>query len=230
MPAQTNVPGCGRRCPRGKLGTGVGNNVAAFIIKAMAPVRYSAHPDEFERRRGGLNVPLGFVGLQLQPDGTLAHRTVSRTLNDARNRERELRRLLAARGVHPDVLDACRAELLVDNYFHAVLEAVKSLAEKLRQRTGIDQDGSGLVDSAFLAGLSGGALPPLAFNSLQTETHRGEQRGIAGMMKGVFSTFRNPTAHEPKNKWPINETDALDILTMVSYLHRRVDAAVSTTP
>jgi hypothetical protein len=35
--------------------------------------------------------------------------------------------------------------------------------------------------------------------------------------------FRNPTAHEPKIYWPINEQDALDLLSLISLLHRRLD-------
>jgi uncharacterized protein (TIGR02391 family) len=45
-------------------------------------------------------------------------------------------------------------------------------------------------------------------------------------LKGVFGTFRNVTAHAPKIHWTIEEQDALDLLTMVSYLHRRLDRAV----
>jgi uncharacterized protein (TIGR02391 family) len=50
-----------------------------------------------------------------------------------------------------------------------------------------------------------------------------EQTGLMNLMKGVFGTFRNPTAHEPQSRWPISEQDALDFLTMVSFLHRRID-------
>jgi Protein of unknown function (Hypoth_ymh) len=45
-----------------------------------------------------------------------------------------LRKALIEGKVHPDVLKFCRAELVVDNYFHAVFEAAKSVAEKLRQK------------------------------------------------------------------------------------------------
>ena len=37
--------------------------------------------------------------------------------------------------------------------------------------------------------------------------------------------FRNPTAHEPKVDWEITEQDALDILGIISYCHRRLDNA-----
>lgn len=44
-------------------------------------------------------------------------------------------------------------------------------------------------------------------------------------MKGMFSTFRNPAAHAPKVAWATSRSDALDILTLESMLHRRLDKA-----
>lgn len=43
--------------------------------------------------------------------------------------------------------------------------------------------------------------PRIAFNDLATEWERSEQTGIAMLLKGMFSTFRNPTAHAPKVLW-----------------------------
>jgi uncharacterized protein (TIGR02391 family) len=111
--------------------------------------------------------------------------------------------------------------LLQDNYFHAVFEATKSVADKIREKTGLGTDGAELVDQAFSV-----RNPLLAINTLQAETEQSEQKGFANLLKGVFGTFRNVTAHAPKIKWPIEELDALDLLTMVSYLHRRLDRAV----
>ena len=49
---------------------------------------------------------------------------------------------------------------------------------------------------------------------------------VKGMfLKGLCSMFRNPTAHEPKVDWNISEQDALDILGIISYCHRRLDNA-----
>ena len=45
---------------------------------------------------------------------------------------------------------------------------------------------------------------------------------------GMFGTFRNVTAHGPKITWNITEQDALDLLTLISLLHRRLDATVPT--
>lgn len=37
---------------------------------------------------------------------------------------------------------------------------------------------------------------------------------------------RNPTVHAPKVKWAVELSDALDVLTMASLLHRRLDTAI----
>lgn len=34
---------------------------------------------------------------------------------------------------------------------------------------------------------------------------------------------RNVTAHELKIKWIVNEQDAIDILTTISFLHKQLD-------
>ena len=47
----------------------------------------------------------------------------------------------------------------------------------------------------------------------------------ATLMKGLFSTFRNPTAHAPRVVWATSRADALDMLTLASMLHRRLDDA-----
>ena len=58
-------------------------------------------------------------------------------------------------------------ELAQQNYFHAVFEATKSVADKIRRRSGFVSDGATLVDEAF--GTSSG-VPALALNSLRTST------------------------------------------------------------
>ena len=52
------------------------------------------------------------------------------------------------------------------------------------------------------------------------------QTGFMNLLKGLFGMFRNTTAHVPKIKWVIEEKDALDILSLVSLIHRRLDSAI----
>ena len=73
-----------------------------------------------------------------------------------------------------------------------------------------------------------GGVPRLAFNSLQTESERSEHTGLMNLIKGVFGAFRNTTAHAPRIHWNVTEHDALDVLTTLSLVHRRLDSAVRT--
>ena len=125
---------------------------------------------------------------------------------------------------HSDVLRSCRSELLQENYFHVVLEATKSIAQKLRDRTGLASDGAELADAA----LGKHGMPFLAFNTLRTDSEISEQNGLLNLIKGLFGTFRNPTVHAPKISWNMTEPDALDLLTMASFIHRRLDSAART--
>lgn len=200
-----------------------GNNVANFIRLAIRPVRYIGKNDVFEQRRSTLNQILSFCGLSIGEDGEIYRAQVAKTVSQAQERANRLYRELISRKVHPDVLKFCRAELLQENYFHAVFEATKSIADKIREKSGLLSDGSRLVDDAF-----GGNTPLLAFNTLRTETERSEQTGLMNLIKGVFGLFRNTTAHVPKIRWTIDEKDALDMLTMSSLLHRRIDNSFKT--
>lgn len=205
---------------------GCSNNVFRFILEAMKPVRYVNNPSLFEKRRLQLNHVFVFSGFELGDDGLLRGREAARTLSEAEARAGRLRAEMLQRRVHPEILHFCRAELLQENYFHAVLEATKSVAEKIRSKTGLSGDSVGLVDEAFTLGKPG--MPFLAFNSLRTDSEQSEQRGLLALMKGMFCTFRNPAAHTPKVSWNMTEQDALDLLTMASFLHRRLDDAVRT--
>ena len=110
-------------------------NILEFIRLAMKPARYTREPQRYEPMRALLNQALAFSGLVVDETGKLTTTIPAQTLPEAPRRARDLRAGLEGRGVHPDVLRFCRAELLADDYFHAVQEAVKSVADKLRSST-----------------------------------------------------------------------------------------------
>jgi len=202
-----------------------GNVVGVFIEAAMAPVRFAGRPEVFEARRRLLNERLSFVGFALADDGKLR---IVEAATTAKGRADRLRAELVRRHLRPDVLRACREELLEDeNFFHAVLEATKSVAHKLRAICGVDLDGNTLVDRALL---TKAGLPVVAFNALTSDTLRSEHAGITNLMRGMFGAFRNPLAHEPKLVFKVSEEDAWDLLSLASLLHRRLDAAARTPP
>ncbi|WP_408625489.1 TIGR02391 family protein [Crassaminicella thermophila] len=43
---------------------------------------------------------------------------------------------------------------------------------------------------------------------------------------GIFNMFRTPLAHEAKVKWYIDKNDAIDLLTTLSFIHRKLDKVV----
>ncbi len=206
----------------------VGNHVVMFINRAMKPVQYTKNPQTFSHRRDQLNVVLAFSGMNVGEDGKVRRGGVAGNLDDALQRASRLHAALLNRGVHQDVLAFCRAELLQENYFHAVFEAMKSIAAKIRRLSGLTTDGADLVTAAFALGRTG--VPLLAINALATETDKGEQRGFANLLIGLLGTIRNPTAHNPKVEWPMSEQDALDILTTASLIHRKLDLARRVAP
>ena len=194
--------------------------ILEFIRQAMKPERYAKNPGRFELIRVNLNRAILLFGLVVDASGILSSTETAANLSEASQRADELRSDLGKRGVHPDVLRFCKAELVEDNYFHAVLEAAKSVADKLRTKSGLSEDGGKLVDLA-LCGLN----PRLAINPLATESHRSEQNGFANLVKGTFGMFRNPTAHEAKILWAMTKEDAEDLLSLASLIHRRLDTA-----
>ncbi|GIW53034.1 MAG: hypothetical protein KatS3mg081_2389 [Gemmatimonadales bacterium] len=109
-----------------------------------------------------------------------------------------------------------------ENYFHAVFEAAKGLAQRIRDMTGLQLDGAALVDKVFAL-----ERPLLAFNRLQTETEKSEHKGLAALLKGCFAAIRNPLAHGPKILWE-GEEDAADYFTLISLLHYKLDKCVRT--
>lgn len=198
----------------------MGNHLILLINKAMVPAKYTAQPELFNWRQDGLNVALAFAGYGVREDGKVVHTTRETTVQGARARASRLRTLLENRGTHPEIFKYCKAELLEENYFHAVLEAVKGLAERLRILSGLGTDGAELINQALST-----KTPIITLNSLKTETEISEQKGIANLLVGVFGAIRNPTAHAPKVVWAMPEQDAIDVLGILSYVHRKFDNA-----
>ncbi|MEY2419956.1 MAG: hypothetical protein QOI95_23 [Acidimicrobiaceae bacterium] len=202
---------------------GDGRPLVRLVGDVMQPVRFPSSGD-FESHRAAVNERLLLAGFKVRDDGRVARVQAARTLEEAQQRADGLRAELTRRNVHPDVLYFCRAELMQQNYFHAVLEASKSVAQKLRDLSGHVGDGAALVDGSC----SMASGPVVAFNGLSTDWERSEQTGLTMLLKGLFGTFRNPSAHAPKVVWATSRAEALDMMTLASMLHRRLDnAAIS---
>lgn len=196
------------------------NNVFAFIERVMNPVNYVRDPLGFETRRGEINRVLLFAGYEINDSGKAQQVTRVSNLSQAEQRADKLNFELKNRKVHTEVLKYCTPELLQKNYFHAVLEAVKGIASRVRFLTGLASDGADLMDEAFRI-----SNPMIIINSFVTDTEKSEQSGFLNLLKGIFGMFRNVTAHAAKIEWPIQEEEAYDLLTLVSLVHKKLDKA-----
>ncbi len=197
-----------------------GRPVLALISAALAPDRTFDRQAEAAVIRDELTQILSLSGFRVRDDGRIGRATRTSTVSEAVARSERLRKLLTARGAHPEVVRHCRSELLRRDCYEAVFEAVKGLGARLREKSGLDQDGRALVQAALR-----GRRPRVLLKSCSTVTDRNEQEGIALLAEGVFAAFRNPAAHEPRLIWEVPEQDALDVLGTLSMIHRRLDSA-----
>lgn len=197
--------------------------ILTFIVTAMEPVRYRGQPELFSLRQDRLNEHLAFVGLRVNDEGKVARGAHAQTLDEASRIATSIRDELHRRKCHPEVLRYCSVEVLKKAHFHACLEATKSIFDRLRRLTGASGDGADLVDAALALGKSG--VPMLAINSLRTRTEKDEQTGLANLVKGLNGLYRNPTAHDPRLSRTIGDDELLEVLAMVSMVHRRLDGA-----
>lgn len=196
----------------------ISNNILRFINKSLHPARFVGRNQQYEDTRIELNKRLCFAGLELSESGKFREIESIFTITDAEYRASRFRKKLEQRETHYRIYEFCNAELLNENYFHSVFEAVKSVFEVIRMKSGLSVDGNQLIEQAFSIN-----NPLIQINSLSNETEISEHRGFVNLLKGVTGMFRNTTAHAPKITWQMSEIDALDILTTLSLIHRKLD-------
>ena len=203
-------------------GSGSTNVVFQFIQYCMEPAQGLNNLDRYNWMRLEINKVLMLLGIEIRDDGQYYSVSQAHGLGEVQRRTNELREKLIGYGAHSEVLKCCRDELLAQDYFHAVQEAAKSLCDRVRTMSGLTTDGTPLFNTAFAVG-----NPYIALNSLQTSSEQNQQNGLKEMLCGVIHMVRNVTAHELRIHWDINEKDAVEILTQISYLHKLLDMCIT---
>ncbi len=119
--------------------------------------------------------------------------------------------------LHADIREAIGR--FVDEHLDvAIFEAFKLVGNRVKQMTGLDRDGSSLMDAALNI-----SNPKIVFADLGTTTGKDIQRGLYFMFKGAVLGIRNPDAHEQFQ--PLREEEGLELLAFASMLMRKLDAA-----
>jgi uncharacterized protein (TIGR02391 family) len=99
-----------------------------------------------------------------------------------------------------------------------VLEAFKSVNNRVRELSSSNEDGQPLMARVFRP-----ESPVLCLADLGDETGRNIQAGYHHMFMGAIRGIRNPHAHEHFPK--LDENEALEQLGFASLLMRRLDGA-----
>jgi len=199
------------------------NAILYFIGQVLKPTRYINDKNRFDFFRVELNKILAFYGYEIQENGKIKQVDQVSTISEAEKRVNRLKEKLQQRDIHQEIFKYCNKEIVNENYFHLVFESTKSLAQRIREISNLNGDGSQLVDEAFSFNFEKRKYPKIAINSLDTASLQNEQKGFMHLLKGIFSMFRNTTAHEPKIIWQIEENEAIDIISIISYAHKKLD-------
>jgi uncharacterized protein (TIGR02391 family) len=129
-------------------------------------------------------------------------------------------KLFDSRNYHYEVRKHARDLFVDEKYFHAVFECCKAFDKYVQSKSLISASGFSLMSKAL--SIEG----PLKVNGQSTESEIDEQKGVMHLCMGLSSAVRNIKAHEPVLEWPITEEDALDILSLISFLWRKIDDSI----
>lgn len=194
------------------------NCVYQFIQEALMPSRWLDAPEAKETMRRNINEVLALKGIQINEENNYTIVNIATTVSEAKKRASTLQKKLYEIHAHNQVMRCCTEELLANDYFHAVHEAAKSLTDRISEETGINLDGTQLIERAFSV-----TKPAVVINTLRTSSEQNEHRGIKEMLLGINYAVRNVTSHEMRIKWSVDEAEALNMLSIISSLHKILD-------
>ena len=96
--------------------------------------------DKYSYLLEGVNKVLLLAGLEVTKEGKLIEVIKAKTLDEVDRRVNSLQRQLYNRAIHSEVQKYCIKDYLQKDYYDAVFEAAKGLAERVRQITGLTSD------------------------------------------------------------------------------------------
>lgn len=199
---------------------GCGNNVIDFIQKTITPKRYDDN-QQFELHRAAINEKLLFEGYEINERGQIVQCKKAQTITEAKERSQKIKTKIRGMKIHSEIIKYCDEEWLNEDYFHAMEETAKSVFDRLRQMTGIQQDGGALATACFSLGQSG--IPILALNRLETESEQSEQKGFMNFCIGFYGLYRNPKAHNARVNDDVKLEQFAEVLVVASIIHEKLD-------
>ncbi|MGJ8729315.1 TIGR02391 family protein [Listeria aquatica] len=200
------------------------NALFDVIEYKMRPKDFISIPDVWKTTKQEINSQLIFYGLELSDAGKIQSVVKVETFNEARKRLISFQDRLEPYHIHHEVSKYCEEELLVENYFHAILEASKGLLQRIRDISELDKDGSQLIDEAFIIKRP---IILIRDNMLSTQTEQSEYKGLKSLLHTITYLYRNPQAHETRLYNPKSENDAVTAFSLISLAHQVLDNCVN---
>ena len=202
-----------------------GNNVMDLIQKTITPKRYDDY-QEFENHRASINEKLLYEGYEINEKGEILQCKKAQTIPEAKERSQKIKTKIRGMRIHSEIIKYCDEEWLNEDYFHAMEEVAKSVFDRLRNMTGIQQDGSALAKACF--SLRRSEIPVLALNRLETESEISEQKGFMNFCIGFYGLYRNPKAHNARVNEEVKLEQFAEVLVVASIIHERLDHVYHT--
>jgi uncharacterized protein (TIGR02391 family) len=122
--------------------------------------------------------------------------------------------------IHPAIRKSSYAMFRGGHFREAVLNSVLAIFDLVRERTGMDADGSNLINRAFSL-----TDPYLVLSELTTESGQNDQKGFIQIFNGSYQGIRNPKAHSLTHD--LTDLKASQYLIHASLLARRIEEATS---
>lgn len=196
------------------------NKIINFIEIVMNPINYTKleKRNQYKFILEELNKILLLLGCQIDLSGKLIEIVKANSLDEVDRRVNSLKKKMYDRNIHSEVVKYCIKDYLRKDYFDAVFEATKGIAERVREISGLKSDGNELFQTAFAT-----KDPYIVLNMLVTDSEKNEYNGLKELLISLFHLVRNPMAHTPKINWKQDENEALDILTIISFAHKYLD-------
>ena len=182
------------------------SKVFSFLQAVLNPAAYTSADSRQKYRYlfEETNKVLLFAGLSIDQSGRLVAVSQAETLSEVDQRVNHLKKALYDRAIHSEVQKYCVEDYLRADYYDAVFEASKGLAERVRQISGLTTDGGTLFQTVFSKN-----DPYIFFNAMKTDSERSEFTGLKELLEAIFHLVRNPAAHTPKVNWKTDETKVL---------------------
>jgi len=194
------------------------HNIAKLIQQLCDPQEYFSSPESHEEVCKKVNNILSFYGLIVGDDGKL--RKTEDKATSLTKTIPENAKIFDDRHFHTKINQHARKLFIEGNYFHAVFECCKVYDKEVQEKSKTSNYGARLMETALAT--SG----TVKLNSQVSRTDINEQEGVMHLSVGLMRAIRNPQAHEPALDWPIIRDEALDLLSFLNFLFRKLDKAI----